>query len=265
MSGFVLPQVFLVGETRIVREGMQAFLHALGVGTWTTDAASDAEVLIEVMGKLCYLSFSTELNKNLTKTGTRTNEEYIQGGIVKTKHGSVIEHPSVSFIFLNVSRVFTHELVRHRAGTAFSQVSGRYVRMDKIEMFFPSILNAYDDMKGLWLRAMDSMEGWVREMEEMTKINSDKNMPMMFKKKLTSAFRRLIGNGQANHIGFTANHRALRHVIAMRTDSAAEEEIRIVFGKVFEIVRGRYPAIYKDAVVEWVDDLPQVKFGYEKV
>jgi thymidylate synthase (FAD) len=118
-------------------------------------------------------------------------------------------------------------------------------------------------MKYLWLGAMDQMEKWVVEMEKLTGINDMKDFNL--KKKLTSSFRRLIGNGQANHITFTANHRALRHIIHMRTDASAEEEIRIVFGKIYEIVRAKFPSLYSDAEVTWVDDLPQVKFKSEKV
>ena len=52
------------------------------------------------------------------------------------------------------------------------------------------------------------------------------------KKRLTSAFRRLIGNGQANLLVMTANHRAWRHVIEMRTSVHAEEEIRVIMSDV---------------------------------
>ncbi len=263
MAQLIVPKVFHVAETRALRKGLQEFLDTIGVPVWKTDALSDSEMLVEVAGKLCYMSFSTELNKNLTRAGTRDNEQYIQESIVVQKHGSVLEHVSASFILYNVSRVLTHELVRHRVGTAYSQVSGRYVRTDSINMFFPTILSKYDDMKGLWLRALDSMEGWIREMEEMTAISEMKDFNL--KKKLTSAFRRLIGNGQANHIFFTANHRALRHIIQLRTHESAEEEIRLVFGLVFSQLQTAYPAIYKDATVTFIDDIPKVVFASEKV
>ncbi len=136
----VTPKVFVIGESTQIKEGMEAMLDHLGVPDWHTDAVSDAEMLSEVAGKLCYMSFDTDLNKNLTRTGMRNNEQYLQEGIIATKHGSVLEHTVVNFVLLDVSRVLTHELVRHGDGTAFSQESGRYVRRE-LGMFIPSIIS----------------------------------------------------------------------------------------------------------------------------
>ena len=48
--------------------------------------------------------------------------------------------PATRSRFRNVSRVFTHELVRHRAGSAFSQESLRYVRLTDIGFRVPPAL-----------------------------------------------------------------------------------------------------------------------------
>lgn len=120
---FVRPKIFLVGETRAVEQGLQAYLDHAGVSGWTTDASSDAERLCEVFGRLCYRSFEPGLNPNVTRV-RQGNGPYLRH-IVEVGHGSVLEHASVNFIFADVSRVFTHELVRHRAGVAISQESLR--------------------------------------------------------------------------------------------------------------------------------------------
>ena len=41
--------------------------------------------------------------------------------IIEVGHGSVLEHATFNFILTGVSRSFTHELIRHRGGFAFSQ------------------------------------------------------------------------------------------------------------------------------------------------
>ena len=117
----VTPRVFVIGESVAIQEGLESMLEHLGVPDWQTDAESDTEKLSEIAGKLCYMSFDTELNANLTRTGTRNNHDYLQQGIIATKHGSVLEHTVVNLVLLDVSRVLTHELVRHGDGTAFSQ------------------------------------------------------------------------------------------------------------------------------------------------
>lgn len=270
MPKIIVPEVFLIAETTMQGCDEKAFLRAIGVEHWDTDATGEAERLCEVAGKSCYLSFSTELNKNLTKTGTRSNYAYLQDGIIKTKHGSVLEHASVTLAFVNVSRVFTHELVRHRAGAAFSQVSGRYVRTDSIGYFLPKVIRDNAEAAEQFKDAFGAMEYWVRALSRMFDIDNMKDFAL--KKTLTSAFRRLIGNGQGNHIIATFNHRALRNIIQLRTSEAAEEEIRTAFCKVFNIVCGRYPALYADASLLYDDagegkagPLFQVVFKYEKV
>lgn len=259
----VEPQVFLIGETRLDIAGRNDFLAYLGVPDWETDAASETEELCEIAGKSCYLSFSTDLNKNLTKVGTRSNRDYLQQGIIGTRHGSVLEHATVTLAFVDVSRVFTHELVRHRVGAAYSQVSGRYVRTDEINYWMPKDIKNNPQAAILFRQAFLSMENWAKYLGELFVIDGMKDFGL--KKKLTSAFRRLIGNGQANHIIATFNHRTLRHLIELRTNRSAEEEIRLVFEKVFELVKDRYPGLYADAGWEMIDGYKEIVFKAGRV
>ncbi|MCC6694999.1 MAG: FAD-dependent thymidylate synthase, partial [Candidatus Hydrogenedentes bacterium] len=80
-----------------------------------------------------------------------------------------------------------------------------------------------------------------------------------------SAFRRVAPEGLATTIGWSCNFRALRHVIEMRTAPDAEEELRVVFGKVYETVKDRYPSLMGDYEVEMADGLPWVKTKNKKV
>ncbi len=266
MPKLVEPSVHLIAESRVDLLAVEAALDVLGVPDWDTDAESDAEYTIEFAGKMCYMSFSTELNKNLTRTGTRNNHDYIQKGIIATKHGSVIEHATMTFAILNVSRVFTHELVRHRAGTAFSQTSGRYVRTDEIAYWLPSCIADSEVARGIFRDAFSYQEECIKRLEAHFHINDMREAKDFDrKKKLTSAFRRIIGNGQANNIVFSCNHRTLRHVLEMRSSRHAEEEIRVVAAKLFELVKGHYPALYADAKVQVVDNYPEITFEASKV
>ena len=222
---FVSPKSFIIGETSLVQEGVQDFLEFLGVPDWKTDSASDAEELIEIAGKTCYMSFSTDLNSNLTRVGGRNNHDYIQQGLVATKHGSCLEHATVTFALMNVSRIVTHELVRHRQGAAYSQLSGRYVRLDEIVMAdLPSCLENDGYAKSVVEQAVATTETFMKTLSKYFDLDNSTNFA--FKKEVTSAIRRIIGNGQANHIIATFNHRAIRHIISMRSSVHAEEEIR---------------------------------------
>lgn len=254
MGKLVFPKAFLIAETKVDYAAMDHALLHLGVDGWATDSDNDADVLTEFAGKSCYMSFDKSLNMNLTKVGGRPNSVYIQDGIIGNKHGSVLEHSTVTFFLTNVSRVVTHELVRHRAGTAFSQTSGRYVRSNDVDMYIPYELTKFPGATDVIKRAVREMEENVAELVEITGIENMADFGL--KKRLTSAFRRLIGNGQANHLVMTANHRAWRHIIEMRTSVHAEEEIRYIMADVAEQLKERFPTIYADmtenADGEWV-------------
>lgn len=258
---FVEPKVFLVGETRIVEEGLQAYLDHVGASDWSTDAPSDSERLAEVMGRLCYRSFKPGLNPNVTRV-REGNQTYL-GHILEVGHGSVIEHPVLNFVLADVSRVFTHELVRHRAGSAFSQESLRFVRLDRLSAYAPVHIRENEQGMEVYAKTLEHLEAVQRQLAEIYDIEDEKKFSI--KKTLTSAFRRVAPIGVATTIGWSCNFRTLRHVIEMRTEPSAEEEIRLVFAKVYDIVRERYPNLLGDYEVEEVDGLPWVKTGHKKV
>ena len=90
--------------------------------------STDGEQLAEFAGRLCYMS-----QHNPAKRETR---EYLEN-IKKQGHGSVLEHANYSLLLEGVSRSLTHELVRHRAGFAYSQLSQRYVDESQASFVVP--------------------------------------------------------------------------------------------------------------------------------
>jgi len=142
------PKVFCIGESKTNETELWKYLESIGAIGWSTDAHNLAEI-IEVDGRGCYLSFGTELNDNITRV-REGNEEYISN-IINVKHGSVLEHGFVNFQIVDVSRVFTHELVRHRAGTAISQESLRFVRANNLGYWIPPCLEDLPDIEGIFI------------------------------------------------------------------------------------------------------------------
>lgn len=252
MAKVTEPQVFLIGETRLIDAGLQDYLDSVGAPDWDTDAPSDSEKLIEAYGRMCYRSFAPELNPNVSEV-SQGNKQYLQR-IIGHGHGSVLEHAFLNFIITGCSRVFTHELVRHRVGTAISQESLRYVRLDDLLYPLPPELEL--EAEGEWLvrNAFEQMEQAQVSLAEIFDIDNISDFDV--KKKLTSAFRRIAPVGLATAIGWSANPRTIRHVLEMRTSPHAEWEIRKIFGMVGGIVTERYPNLFADYEMEEVDGLP---------
>ena len=257
----VKPKVFLVGETRIIEQGLQDYLEHVGATNWKTDAPSDSEKLAEVMGRLCYRSFEPGMNPNVTRV-REGNATYLSN-IINVGHGSVVEHPVLNFIFSDVSRVVTHELVRHRAGTAMSQESLRFVRLDKLSAYMPMCIEENDEGMQIFVKTMEQLEELQNTLAKVYDIENEQKFAV--KKKLTSAFRRVAPIGLATTIGWSCNFRTLRHVLENRTDPHAEEEIRYLFAEVFNVVKDRYPNLLGDYETEMVDGLPWIKTAHRKI
>jgi len=262
----VMPKVFHVAQTTLDHSGLQDYLEAIGVPDWVTDAPSEAEKLIEVGGRGCYRSFEPGMNKNVTKI-REGNQPYLKN-ILKSEHGSVIEHAMDTYIFLDVSRVLTHELVRHRI-SSFSQESLRFVRLDHLKCYYPKAFSELPEPKKdqVYMEWSASfLEDERRQVRLATILELDKEgLSFASKKKLTSAMRRMAPIGLATMIMYSCNHRNYRWVIENRTSRHAEEEIRFTFARVFEEQYKRYPNLYQDAKVELVEGEIEVTFEHRKI
>lgn len=255
------PRVFLVAETQVHHKGITDYLALLGAPMWNSDAPSGSEFLIEMMARSCYKSFDVDLNDNLTRV--REGNQLYMENILASKHGSVLEHASVSFMFCNVSRVFTHELVRHRAGTAISQESLRFVRLNDLGAWAPTVIRESEEAMEIFCATIENAEAAV---ETLTEELIEESMPFSEKKLITSAIRRIAPMGLSTNIGWSANFRALRHTLDVRTSPHAEEEIRIVFCEVGRICMERFPNIFQDfELIDTDDGLIHYKPKNEKV
>ena len=242
----VQPVVIKIAETKAYPVEIARVVRMLGGSKDAADRmmnleTSGAEQLIETAGRICYKSYEPGLNPNVTKIRVESADYF--RNIIAKGDGSVMEHSTVSFALLNVSRVMTHEIVRHRVGTAFSQESLRYVRPKDIGLWVPPELN--EEQSELLQKIFGQAEEGYRLLEKT--VDWDK-VPFDLKKRLTSAFRRILPDGMATNIIFTANHRTLRWLIEMRTDPAAEVEIRMVFDQIAQILKRDYPLLYQDFV-----------------
>ena len=239
------PTVHLIARPSLDLGGMRAYLEDVGGASWLERRLGEGEpnageLLVEFGGRACYRSWEPGLNPNVTKVRT-DQREYFEN-ILRSAHGSVLEHASYSFALRNVSRVFTHELVRHRAGSAFSQESLRYVRLTDIGFRVPPALEPVRDQV---ISLVEQLEEFQVSAADALGLDDD-GVPFHLKKEVTSALRRLAPIGLSTDIVWTANVRTLRHVIEMRTAEGAEEELRLVFGKIAGVMQEEAPGLFQD-------------------
>jgi thymidylate synthase (FAD) len=259
----VEPRIYKVSAPEVDWDELDRYFKEMDYGREWLDRwmsarpGEDIEALDEFAARRCYRSFEPGLNPNVTKVRT-DSEEYFDN-IKVSRHGSVFQHGMFTFVFENVSRVFTHELVRHAVGVGISQESMRYVRLTDLPFWFPDWALEDDVLMERCWSVLEILENHQRFMSHWFGLETDpekilltselygpKGKKFAFKKFVTSFMRRFAPDGVATGIVWSANPRILRHVISMRTSMGAEEEIRLVFGQVAKIMIEKYPLLFGD-------------------
>lgn len=265
-------EVYPLAKTQVDRTAVRKWLDHLGANEYEIPAgetATDPALLIALAAKRCYMSFQPGLNPNVSKV-RKDMTEYLDN-VLKSGHGSVLEHGVWSFAIEGVSRVFTGEMNRHRAGVAISEGSMRFIRFDNIAWWMPNSLRDGDKLcedgtieqdacakhgysaasptkkaksREIFNRAFQQMEQNYTELCDVWGI--EKMDKFSQKKILTSCFRRIVGMGCATGGVWSMNIRAVRHILAMRTTEHAEEEIYHVFSKIAEIMVQDEPQLIGD-------------------
>jgi thymidylate synthase (FAD) len=238
------PRVYLVGRQTVDRDSIQQFLTDHGA-TWESDAQSEGERLAEAAGRICYMSFGK---------GRKSNQEYL-GNILAMQHGSVLEHAQWNFIFVGVSRSLTHELIRHRAGWGYSQLSQRYVDESDSDFIEPDSIADDPALHKVWIEAVNGARSAYDKivaglMEKFTHVEN----ATLRRKLARQAARSVLPNATETKIFVTANARALRHFIELRGDEHADVEIRKLAVQMLRIMQKESPALFGDYQIRKLDD-----------
>ena len=283
-------EIFRVAKTQVDKDEVRRWLDYIGVSAAyeipDDGAVTNPALLVALAAKRCYKSF--EVSKTLNPNITRVREDWgaYLDNVLTVKHGSVLEHSVYTFAIENVSRVFTAEMNRHRAGWAISEGSMRFIRFAENVPYWepdsikgPDVLSAkaedrlrtfpYESLEAmldflndelrdltedekkhatriLFARHFGNMRDWYRVLELLWEAELAPESTFKLKKELTSLFRRGIGMGCATGGVWTGNLRALRHVITMRCEPIAEEEILHVFSKICLRMREEEPMLFGD-------------------
>lgn len=241
--------MYLVGRQIEDQDAVASFLRD-NEASWSTETEVGAERLTELAGRVCYMSFGS-------KQGRKSNAEYMEN-IIDSGHGSVLEHAVWNFIIAGVSRSFTHELIRHRAGWGYSQLSQRYVDESVADFVEPDLVAGDPEAHAAWLRSVEASHQAYKDLVDRLSVVVEAAYPDLSRtakrKMARQAARSVLPNATETKIFVTANARALRHFIELRGSSAAEPEIRKVAVKLLEIMRREAPNVFRDFEVATLED-----------
>jgi len=244
------PSVYLVGKQILLQPELDRFLTDHGV-TWQSDSEVAAEVVTETAGRVCYMSFA--------KPRPGGNAAYL-GHIKEVGHGSVLEHAVWNFVITGISRTLTHELVRHRAGFGYSQLSQRYVDESVAEYVEPDVIAGDPELHAIWLDAVNhAHSAYIKLADGLNKKLSDPQAAAAAmlppdadrttrRKTARQAARSVLPNATETKIFVTANARALRHFLEQRGSTGAEPEIRKLAGRMLDILQVESPNLFGDYI-----------------
>ena len=245
------PKVYLVSKPSVDWEQVASFLDDEGVpGIPDSIRAGEDEsaAIAEISARLCYMSYGR---------GRSDIADFINN-LLHHKDGSVFEHINYGFVFTGVSRSLTHELVRHRAGFAFSQRSQRYVNESSSRFVAPPALDdnsneARSAFNAAIERASESYAELVKALE--TAIPREQfDRATDHRKAIRQAARAVLPNATETKIFVTANVRAWRHFIEMRGSAFADVEIRRIAIMVLEALQAEAPLLFGDFTIDTLQD-----------
>jgi len=220
--------------------------------------STDGERLAEFAGRLCYMS-----QKNPANRDTR---DYLEN-IKKQGHGSVLEHANYSLLVEGVSRSLTHELVRHRAGFAYSQLSQRYVDESHAAFVVPPAILGDDALVAEWTAQVESAQAtYVALVEKLMQRYGWVDDKVHRRKMAREAARGVLPNSTETKIVVTANVRGWRTMLELRTSEGAEMEIRRCALAILRVLQKEAPGFFSDFETYVAPDRAEsARIGYHKV
>lgn len=224
---------------------------------WMGDS-TDGERLAEFAGRLCYMS-----QKNPASRSTR---DYLEN-IKKQGHGSVLEHANYSLLIEGVSRSLTHELVRHRAGFAYSQLSQRYVDESDAAFVVPPAILGDDALVAAWKAQIESAQAtYIALVDKLMQRYQWVDDKVHRRKMAREAARGVLPNSTETKIVVTGNARAWRTMLELRSSEGAEFEIRRMALAVLRVLQSEAPGFFADfETYVAADRAESARISYHKV
>lgn len=152
--------------------------------------------------------------------------------IIKSGHESCVEHASATFVLDGISRVVTHELVRHRIGFSYSQRSQRYVNEHNPSYVIPEEIAGSPKALEVFQEAMNAAWAAYSKLQAVGMRNE--------------IARYVLPNACTTKITVTANFRAWRNFLKLRCSKRAQPEIRGLAYKLLDELCKIAPACFED-------------------
>jgi len=197
------------------------------------------EQLSEYAGRICYMSQANPAN--------RTTAQYLTH-ILESGHGSVLEHGMFSYLLEGVSRSLTHELIRHRVGTAVSQLSQRFVDESDTAFVCPPEIAKDERSVKRWLSSCErALEDYRTLCANLDEADGTQELPKTLRRKrIREAARSVLPNCVETKLVWSCNLRELRHILQLRGSIHADLEFQLLATTLLTVTRPLAPSALAD-------------------
>ena len=185
------------------------------------------EYYLPIIYTACRTCYSEQLpdqiwDKAVSRQVADEKQQNLVRKVMESGHGSTIEHVNFTFAISGVTRTLSHQLVRHRAGTAFDQQSQRYVSFKARDNYtVPDSIakgDLPDDLAGQFRQAIDSNLALYGQLLQAEVPAEDA--------------RFIFPNAMQTNLIMTVNLRQLIHMSGLRLCTMAQWEIRQLFKQI---------------------------------
>jgi thymidylate synthase (FAD) len=219
---------------------MADFLEDRGLTWRKTVDASDPELAAEAAGRVCYMSFGSRQYRDSTAN-------YISN-LITRGHESVLEHAVYTLLVDGISRALSHQIVRHRIGFAYSQLSQQYHDESEASFVDPASIGIDSALLDRWKDLMVQSKELYREILSTgnTAGSGTTLTPAERLRKARSAARSVLPNATTTTIMITGNARAWRHVLEVRGAIPGDIEMRQYCGELYKVLSKVAPILFQD-------------------
>ncbi|GAB6085519.1 FAD-dependent thymidylate synthase [Alkaliphilus crotonatoxidans] len=212
----------------------------------------EPEKILAAAAKLCYSSSNIE--ELLENQKPETIGNFIEM-LAQMGHESPFEHISFTFGIEGVSRSLTHQLVRHRIGSSYSQKSQRYVSEGQFEFVVPPAIKNNPQAHGVFVEAMKQQQQAYDQLVDLlfqqhyekllAKGVDEKQAKSKASKQAIEDARFVLPNACETKIVVTMNARALFNFFHHRCCNRAQWEIRALAIEMLKLVRQVAPRVFR--------------------
>lgn len=191
----------------------------------------EPEKLIATAARLCY-SNKADIDTIMDDFTEKEISNFVNQ-LISTGHKSVLEHVTFSFAIEGISRVLSHEIVRHRIGVAISQRSQRYCSEEKCEFVYPT---KYDITES----SEDIFSANVCNSKDDYKLLLEEGVPK-------ESARYVLPGATCTRMILTMNARELLHFFALRSCKRALPEMQMLANLMISEVKEIAPTLFRKA------------------